>query len=193
MDSVRYYLALALIMAMPGTLLFWLSIHPYISYWRKVGSRLTYTLHVALMVIVAVAVFFVRKPLLSAQFGFDSVLTTVSVPIFLLGLVMGMQRRKQMGTKVMVGCPELSPTRNDNRLLTEGIYSRMRNPRYVGLLLFLLAYALFSNYLAVYATFLVSLAGFRVIVWLEEKELSERFGEKYRTYCERVPRFIPRS
>ena len=193
MNSVRYYLALFLIMTIPGALPFWLSIHPFVHFWRKVGPELTYTLHITLMLIVATGIFLVRNLLLSVQFGSDPVLVTLSVPIFLVGLVVGIQRRKQMGTKVMLGFPELAPGRYDNRLLTEGIYSRMRNPRYVELLLFLLAYSLLTNYLAVYVVFLFSMVVIRIIVRLEERELHERFGEEYEAYCERVPRFVPKA
>jgi len=193
MDSVRYYLALILIMTIPGALPFWISIHPFVHLWRKVGLRLAYTFHIALLATIATGIFLVRKPLLSAQLGPYPVLITLAVPIFLLGLFVGIQRRRQMGTKVMMGFPELAPARPDNKLITKGIYARMRNPRYVELLLFLLAYALFTNYLAVYVVFLLTVAGIGLIVWLEEKELRERFGKEFEAYCERVPRFIPRQ
>ena len=107
-------------MTILGALPFWISIHPFVHFWRKVGLRLAYTVHIALLALVATGVFLVRKPLLSAQFGSDPVLITLSVPIFLLGLVVGIQRRKQMGTKVMMGFPELAPGRHDNKLITEG-------------------------------------------------------------------------
>jgi protein-S-isoprenylcysteine O-methyltransferase Ste14 len=55
-----------------------------------------------------------------------------------------------------------------------------------------LACALFTNYLAAYVLFAVSLVLVRIIIWMEEKELRARFGEEYEDYCARVPRLIPR-
>jgi protein-S-isoprenylcysteine O-methyltransferase Ste14 len=94
--------------------------------------------------------------------------------------------------KQLVGLPELAPQRPDNRLVTSGIYSRVRHPRYLELLLFLLGHALLTNYLAVYVTLVACLAGFPVLIWMEEKELRERFGKDHESYCARVPRWIPR-
>jgi protein-S-isoprenylcysteine O-methyltransferase Ste14 len=78
-----------------------------------------------------------------------------------------------------------------SRLATEGLYSRVRHPRYLQLLLALLGYALFANYLAAYVVTLLAFVWVRLVVPVEERELRERFGEEHTRYCERVPRFIP--
>ena len=75
------------------------------------------------------------------------------------------------------------------RLLTEGVYSRVRHPRYVAVLIGLISVALFSNYLALYLLLPIGAAGLYVIVRLEERELLERFGDEYETYRDRVPMF----
>jgi len=36
-------------------------------------------------------------------------------------------------------------------------------------------------------------AGIYAVALLEERELLARFGDEYRTYCRRVPRFIPKA
>ncbi len=192
MDTIRYYLTLFLVIATPGGLLFWLSVHPFVRFWRRVGPGLTLTIHLILIAVVAAGLFLVRKPLLSAQFGTNLVLITLALPIYVLAVVVVLQRRKQLRIKVLVGLPELAPEKHGTKLLTEGIYSRIRHPRYVEILLSILAYAMFTNYLAVYVLFLLSLAVILLIVWLEEKELRARFGEEYERYCQRVPRFVPR-
>ena len=40
--------------------------------------------------------------------------------------------------------------------------------------------------------FLLSLPIVHAVVLLEERELRQRFGEAYGTYCEDVPRYVPR-
>lgn len=62
----------------------------------------------------------------------------------------------------------MAPEKHQNTLVTQGIYSRMRHPRYVEMLL---AHALFTNYLAAYGVFALSVAGLALIVRLEEREL----------------------
>ena len=57
------------------------------------------------------------------------------------------------------------------RLLTDGIYSRMRNPRYVEFLLFVLAYAGFANYSGTWIMWALAWPGIHFVVLLEEKEI----------------------
>ena len=45
--------------------------------------------------------------------------------------------------------------------------------------------------IVVYAVLMTSFAHW-VVVRVEEPELRERFGEAYESYCQRVPRWIPR-
>ena len=45
MDRVRYYLALLILALVPPTILFWFSIHPFIRFWRRLGTRLTLVVH----------------------------------------------------------------------------------------------------------------------------------------------------
>ena len=77
------------------------------------------------------------------------------------------------------------------RLVTEGPYAWTRNPMYLGHLIFLagLALTLRSELGAIVA--LANLAFFHTRVRKDEKRLSERFGEPYVRYCERVKRWIP--
>ena len=71
------------------------------------------------------------------------------------------------------------------------MYSRIRHPRYVEIVLGSLAYALFANDLGAYIMAFLTIPGLHAIVLLEERELVERFGQEYRDYALRVPRYIP--
>ena len=51
----------------------------------------------------------------------------------------------------MAGLPEVAPGGDGPGLLVEGIYGRIRHPRYIELTLGTLGWALFANYLAGYA------------------------------------------
>jgi len=82
--------------------------------------------------------------------------------------------------------------RRDATLVTSGPYARVRHPFYGAVFLGMLANTLLT------ASWLVGLAGWTTLVFirlrvgLEEQRLVERFGDDYRAYMRRVPRFIPR-
>jgi protein-S-isoprenylcysteine O-methyltransferase Ste14 len=192
MDAFRYYLALLVVMGVPGAFAFWFSIHPFVKFWRQMGVRWTYAFHIALVLGVAVAAFQLRGPLLARQFGTHSVLIAAAVAVYIVAFRVAFERRKGLSKQQLVGLPEVAPERADNRLITEGIYSRVRHPRYLELLLVLFGHALLTNYLAVYVALGVCLAGFPFLIWMEEKELRQRFGKDHEQYCDHVPRLIPK-
>ena len=191
MDAVRYYLALLAVAFAPGLFLFWFSIHPFIRFWRKVGPKITLAIHFSAVVILVVCVVLVRKALFSIEFGTHPILMALGILSMALSIWLRVQGSKQFSMKFLTGIPELAPGRYENRLITDGIYARIRHPRYVEIAIAYLGYALFCNYLAVYVVLLLTLVWVPLVVWVEEKELRERFGEEYVRYCQRVPRFIP--
>lgn len=192
MDSVRYFLALVLLLSFPGVFLFWFSIHPFVRFWRSVGARFTIAIHYGLIAVLASGIFMMRKPVLSVEYGTNPVLIALAVPIYALAIVLRIRLSKHLRTKILMGLPELAPEKHEGRLITEGIYSRIRHPRYVQVLLALLAYALVCNYLAVYVLFLTGLVWLNLVARVEERELRERFGAEYEAYSARVPRFVPK-
>jgi protein-S-isoprenylcysteine O-methyltransferase Ste14 len=192
MDAFRYYLALLVVMGVPGAFAYWFSIHPFVAFWRKVGVRRTYVFHIGLLLTIGFVMFQLRKLLLQREFGAQPVLIAAAIAVYALGFVVALQRRRGLSAQQLVGLPELAPDRADNRLITEGIYSRVRHPRYLELLLFLLGHALLTNYLAAYISLGICLAGFPLLIWVEEKELRQRFGKDHELYCARVPRLIPK-
>lgn len=73
------------------------------------------------------------------------------------------------------------------------LYRYVRNPMYVGVLLALLGQVLLYESDAVFLYAASVWAGFHSAVLLyEEPNLAKRFGETYRAYRARVPRWIPR-
>jgi len=78
-----------------------------------------------------------------------------------------------------------------DRIVTGGAYRYLRNPMYLGHLIFMLGLAItFSSSLAL--ALLVFHAGwFHLRVLRDEERLESRFGESYRVYKARVKRWIP--
>ena len=76
-------------------------------------------------------------------------------------------------------------------LVTDGVYSITRNPMYVGMLLLLLG----VNFLHGAASSFVMVLAFFILIdrWqiaVEEENLLNLFGEAYRDYAKRVPRWL---
>jgi protein-S-isoprenylcysteine O-methyltransferase Ste14 len=191
-NTARYIVALITIVPVPSAILFWLVVHPNVRLWRRLGLSLSYTLLVVLMVGVAVVMYLLREPILSVDFGTNSLLVALAVPIYGAAVWLSLRIRRHLTFRTFVGVPELTARSDGGRLLTEGVYARVRHPRYVAVLLGLISVALFSNYLALYLLLPIGAAGLYLIVRLEERELVERFGDEYETYRDRVPTFVPR-
>ncbi len=80
----------------------------------------------------------------------------------------------------------------ENKLITTGIYSYVRNPIYSGFLLMGTG-AIFINANVVLLVLPVAYWAFLTVLVksTEEKWLSERFGDEYDAYCEKVNRCVP--
>ncbi len=192
MDAVRYWVGLILIALGVGVLLYWLSIHPFIRLWRRVGAIPTVAVHCAAMFVLAAVVIWQRDAVMVGNLGTNYVMIGLAVAVVASSIVMRRRQARGFDTRFLIGLPELDPGRYDSHLVTTGLYERMRHPRYVQLFLALLGYGLFVNYVIVYIQVVVILVVLRMVVRFEERELLDRFGNEYRDYMARVPRFIPR-
>src|SRR5664280_1681859 len=191
MDSVRYGLALVVLMVMPGALLYWFSLHPFVRFWRGVGVRATMTLHLLLMAAVGYGMYLLRGRLLAVEYGTNPLLMAISVPVLIGSLVLRRALGRQLKLRTLMGIPELAAEASSQRLVCEGIYARIRHPRYLEIFIALVFNALFTNYLAAYAMVAASVPVLLAIIHIEERELRDRFGEEYVRYGARVPRFWP--
>jgi protein-S-isoprenylcysteine O-methyltransferase Ste14 len=84
----------------------------------------------------------------------------------------------------------VEPWKPASALVTGGIFGWLRNPMYVGLTLFLVALslALASDWMLV-MTILFTLVIHFGVVKREERYLEAKFGDAYRDYKARVPRY----
>jgi len=192
MDTLRYVLAVGLLMVMPPVYLYWFSIHPFIAFWRRVGRRRTLIIHCSCMVLVAILMYRLRQPLLIIDYGTNLKLALFALLPMVMSVYLRVRISRQFRGSTMQGLPELADEKHEGALGTRGIYSRIRHPRYLQILCSMLAFSLVCNYLGVYVLMLLGIPWALSVVWLEEKELSDRFGEEYEQYRKRVPRFFPR-
>ena len=88
--------------------------------------------------------------------------------------------------------PSVSGVREDTVLVTTGLYGFVRHPIYLGIFISLSALALMVANLFVLLPTVALLIVLYVSIDEEEVILIDRFGDEYREYKKRTPRFIPR-
>ncbi len=83
--------------------------------------------------------------------------------------------------------------RKDAQLATCGVYALTRNPLYFGSFMLSLGFALMSwNPIAAALLLVPSAIIYPNVIRKEEAHLARLFGDDFRTYRARVPRFLPR-
>ncbi len=191
MNTARWVLALLSVVLIPPALVHWLVVHPFARFWRRVGPPWSYLLLITVYLAVAATMYMVSGPILAVEYGTSWTLIGLAVVVYLASVAIEIRCRRLLSTRMLLGGPELNPKGGPGKLLTEGIYGRVRHPRYVAILLGMIAVALFCNYLGLYVVVALTVPGLYAIAVLEEHELLDRFGDRYRDYMRRVPRFIP--
>lgn len=78
-------------------------------------------------------------------------------------------------------------------LVTDGVFSHCRNPLYVGNILIVIGFMFISgNTTGIILGAIGFMAIYRLIVFSEERFLTEKFGQAYIEFCADVPRWLPR-
>lgn len=161
--------------------------HPQVDYWRKhqkagyiTGLLLSWLPVTVLLVIFHAKLFRATRP---ALWEIVAGLWLIIVEAWIFWRV-----KKDLGTRRLVGQTELS---GGGEIVHQGIYSRVRHPRYMGSFLAILGACFLAGTRAMWIVAAIWLVLTRIAIALEEHELRNRFGVSYSEYCRRVPRFVP--
>lgn len=100
------------------------------------------------------------------------------VPIAILGGILGITGVALFGAAVR----SKQGFQETTGLVTTGVYSRLRHPMYLGILLIHLGFPLLTD--SALSIFSAVLWAPQILLWKhwEDEELEERFGETYRGY-----------
>jgi len=191
MDTARYVVAILMLVGVAYAIPYWFIVHPFVSFWRRLGLRIAYSILTVVTLILAVVTYLLKDRILTVEYGTNLPLIVLAVICYGAAITIQIQVAKHLKFRILAGIPELESSGKGGKLLQEGIYSRIRHPRYMSFMFGVVAIALFTNYLAMYVLVLLSAAALYFVVLLEEKELRNRFGDDYVRYSRRVPRFIP--
>jgi protein-S-isoprenylcysteine O-methyltransferase Ste14 len=192
MDTARRVIGILLVVGMPPAIAFWLVIHPFARWWRRVDVRVTYALLAVLMTGFGVLLFAFRGPLRGRDLDTNWWLVCIGGVLYLASVAVSLLCRTQLSMKTFAGVPEVSRAAFPGQLLQDGIYGVIRHPRYLSVILGTVGLALIVNYLGAYIVVVVSLIGLWPLIILEERELISRFGPAYTAYRSRLPALVPR-
>jgi len=179
------------VLTLPPALVYWLLAHVGVGLWRRLPAVVTFAALFLAMAVVGGGVWGGRGPLLAVRFARTPWLLVPAALCLIAAGVVEVRCRRHLGWETLFGVPELVAGVRGPGLLEEGIYARLRHPRYLAVALGLLAVAGFANYLTVWILLPVFGLGIYGVIVLEERELEARFGAAYRDYQQRVPRLLP--
>jgi protein-S-isoprenylcysteine O-methyltransferase Ste14 len=170
---------------------FWLAIHPVVSFWRRFGNR---SLWVALPVwlVFGTTLVLLRDQIFTQRLGRNVLTVVLGLGLIALALRIDWQVRRQFTWRRLVGIPELEPHRDVGGLVRDGIYARVRHPRYLAFILTFWGLAFLTSAMGVFVLAIVSVLMYLIVALFEERELRQQYGPEYEAYCKAVPRFIPR-
>jgi protein-S-isoprenylcysteine O-methyltransferase Ste14 len=184
--------ALMTIMAWPIIPLFWIPVHFATNHFRRFGL-FSYIMPIVTWLPLAYLIYRERDFLLLDKVDLPAVLNIAGIPLFISGILLHAWTAKLLGIAGIIGVPEISD-KVEERLVSEGPFSIVRHPTYLAHTLifsgvFLITETATVGIIAILDFIVVNV----IIIPLEERELSKRFGNDYISYKKKVPsRFFPR-
>jgi len=187
-------LALMMLMMWPAIPMFLIQLHLVPSFWRKLGLW-TYLVWLLEWLPIAYVIRSLQDLLLQSEISVTSPIIAIGVFFVIAGIVLHAWTAKLLGIKATVGYTELKPEDdvNDASLIMSGPFSVVRHPSYGAHSLILVGTFLITGVIAVGIIALIDLLiAYFVTMELEERELVERFGDQYKKYRMKVPKFFPK-
>lgn len=184
-------LALVTIILWPVVPLFWIPVHGLSKIFKRLGI-LTYALPLITWMPLAYLIFINRSFFLHFKADLPFILNLAGILLLIIGTLLHFWTGKLLSIRGLMGLPEVS-TRIKSKLISEGPFSLVRHPTYLAHTLMFSGIFLITGVTAVgILTLLDFLIVNFIIIPLEEKELSIRFGDDYKNYKHKVRyRFLP--
>jgi methanethiol S-methyltransferase len=112
--------------------------------------------------------------------------------LFACGLYVYLRARENFSASQLGGLPEVHAANREQRLVTQGIRSRVRHPVYLAYLCGMLGWSVGTGLAVCWGLTAFAIVTGAVMIRMEDAELETRFGDEYREYRSAVPAVIPR-
>jgi protein-S-isoprenylcysteine O-methyltransferase Ste14 len=174
---------------------FWFMIHPFAERWRArhlSHQRSPYMVLLPAWMVMWVVLALVTRPwrgilLYRSDWGWMA-----AALLFASGLYVYSQSGKNFSAKQLGGLPEVHGRNREQRLVTDGIRSRVRHPVYLAHLCEMLAWSAGTGLAVCWALTAFAMVTGALMIRMEDAELEQRFGDSYRAYRKSVPAVLPR-
>ena len=171
--------------------LFWLMIHPRAQAWRE-RPRSPFRVLLPAWVGMWISIGALTAPWRSVAFYLAPWTWLPAAVLFAAGIFIYKSAGAHFSWAQLGGLPEVHAGNKQQRLMTQGIRSRVRHPIYLGHFCEMLAWSIGTGLAVCWL-----LTGFAIIIGavmirMEDAELEKRFGEEYLAYRQRVHALMPR-
>lgn len=184
-------LALITLISWPVIPLFWIPVHLFPHYFRKI-KFFTYIMPVISWLPTAYFIYYLRDFLLQFRTELPVSIQGTGGVLLIIGICVHIWTGKLLRIWGLIGVPEIYKEM-EGQLVTRGAFSVVRHPTYLAHTLMFTGVFLLTGVISVAVVALVDFIVVNlVIIPLEERELSDRFGDEYRRYKANVPKFFPR-
>lgn len=143
-----------------------------------------------IVAIITVILMFVLDHFLSSErLGLGPLRWSIVLSFIMVGLMLAITGVKLFFKSETTIHPDLKHA--TNKLVTTGIYRLSRNPMYLGILLSLIAIAVWmNNWLSIGVCIGFALYITQFQIKPEERFLQNKFGQEYQDYCRKVRRWL---
>lgn len=119
----------------------------------------------------------------------NPIMTYLGYMLAAFGTIILVKSSKQINIKEFLGEETFE---KPLKLIQTGLYSRVRHPLYLGLLMIFLGYVFVSIHYTALIHFICLVIYLPFGIYFEEKNLIHQFGDKYQAYQKDVPMLFPR-
>jgi protein-S-isoprenylcysteine O-methyltransferase Ste14 len=187
-------LALMMVMMWPAIPMFLIELHFVINFWRKLGVW-TYFAALLQWVPIAFVLYLLQGTLLYYEITLGTPFLVLGIILIAAGVVLHAWTAKLIGLKATIGYTELKPDMLSEEpvLIKSGPFSVVRHPSYWAHTAIITGIFFITGAIAVAIIAVIDLViTYFITTSLEDRELVERFGNKYKEYQREVPKFFPK-
>ena len=167
--------------------IYWLILHPFGAFWRNRVRAAFWFAGLTAWTSCGALLWTFRHSLLTATrppwVVVGSGFAFVGVEVYLFGRV-----ERELGSRRLVGYSELT---GSGEMFAGGLYAYVRHPRYTGMFCAVVGAALIAGTPQLWVVLAIWWVFALLVIRMEERELTVRFGAAYTEYRDRVPAFLP--